>query len=101
MLVQPVGILSIAPVRWPATGLHKRNAIWFGAQHPQKSFRVHRACSNFHIIGLLQYTILFGPELRQRQNQILKIQAHILLLKFYFNFQLFSKSCRVASFRSV
>jgi hypothetical protein len=44
---------------------------------------------------------LIGPELRETQNQILKIQADIFFLKFYFNFQIFSKSSLVASFLSV
>src|SRR6202041_3808950 len=37
----------------------------------------------------------------ETQNQILKIQADIFFLKFYFNFQIFSKSPLVASFLSV
>jgi hypothetical protein len=44
---------------------------------------------------------LARPELREAQNQILKIQADIFFLKFYFNFQIFSKSSRVANFLSV
>src|ERR1700738_3304134 len=62
---------------------------------------MHRAGANFHIVRLLQHAILIGPELREAQNQILKIQADIFFLKFYFNFQIFSKSSLVASFLSV
>jgi hypothetical protein len=43
---------------------------------------------------------LLCPELRELQNQILKIKALQFFLKFYFSFQVVSKSSRVLSRRS-
>ena len=42
-----------------------------------------------------------GALKRELKNQILKIQADIFFLKFYFDLQIFSKSSLVASFLSV
>src|SRR5882762_9717469 len=57
------------------------------AEHAQESFRVHRACADFHIVGLLKYATLLHPKLRELQNQILEIEALWLFLKFYLVFK--------------
>src|SRR5260370_40959693 len=70
------------------------------AEHAQKRLRVHRAGAYFHVIGLLEHTALFHPKLRELQNQILEVEALRFFLKFYFSFQVVSKSSRVVSRRS-
>lgn len=61
---------------------------------------MHGARANFHVIGLLKNTTLINPEVRELQNQILKIEAFGFLFKFYFNFQVVSNSSRVIKRRS-
>src|SRR5260370_28950477 len=61
---------------------------------------MHCASSNLNVVGLLQHAALLHPKMRELQNQILKIEALQLFLKFYFNFQVASKSARVSSCRS-
>src|SRR4029077_3991980 len=91
----------VAAVGGPTTGLHVSNAIGMRAKHAQKSFRVHRACADFHVVRLLKHATLLHPKLRELQNQILKIEALRLFLKFYFSFQVVSKRSRVARRRSM
>src|SRR5258708_6820347 len=100
MLVQPVRIFSVATVGGPTARLSVRHAIGSGPEHAQEGFRMHCPCPDFHIVRLLQHAALPYPELRQFQNQILKCDPDSLL-KFYFNFQVVSKSSRVFSFRSL
>src|SRR5260370_16786159 len=101
MLVEAIRIFSVTTVGGPTTGLNISDAISMRAQHAQESFRVHRACANFHVIGLLKHATLLHPKLRELQNQILKIEPLRFFLKFYFSFQVVSKSSRVASHRSM
>src|SRR6266403_1138624 len=100
MLVKTIGVLPVAAVGGPTTGLDISHAIGVRAEHTQESFRVHRACADFHVVGLLKYATLLHPKLRELQNQILEIKALRLFLKFYFSFQVLSKSSRVMSRRS-
>jgi len=100
MLIQTIRILAVTPISRPSAGLHERHAVRLRPKNTQERLRMHRARANFHIVRLLQHAILIRPELREAQNQILKIQADIFFLKFYFNFQIFSKSSLVASFLS-
>jgi hypothetical protein len=44
---------------------------------------------------------VLDPEMRERQNQILKIQTLGPIFKFYFSFQVVSRNSRVCRFRSV
>jgi len=80
--------------------LHISDAIGMRAEHAQESFRVHRARPHLHVIRLLEYAALHHPKLRELQNQILEIKALRLFLKFYFSFQVVSKSSRVLNRRS-
>src|SRR3984893_3160209 len=100
VLVQPVGILAAAPVGGPTDRLRVRDAIRGRSEHAKESFGVHGPCPDFHIVRLLQHTALPPPKLRQFQKQILKREPGSLL-KFYFNFQVVSKSSRVFSLRSL
>src|ERR1700741_3313848 len=100
MLVQPVGILAVTSVGGPTTGLNISDAIGMRDKHTQESFRVHRAGADLHVVGLLKYASLLHPKLRELQDQILKSEAFWFSLKFYFSFQVLSKSARVVSRRS-
>src|SRR6266404_1916788 len=100
MLVQPVGIFAVAPVGGPTARLRVCHTIRSRSEHAQKRFRVHRPCPDLHIVGLLQHAALPNPKLRQFQNQILKWDTNSLL-RFYFRFQVVSKSSRVFSFLSL
>src|SRR6266852_4046108 len=101
MLIQPVGVLAVAAVGGPTTGLNISDAISVRAEHAQESFRVHCACAYFDVVRLLQDATLLHPELRELQYQILEIEALRSFLKFYFNFQVVSKSSRVIRCRSL
>src|SRR6267378_5506713 len=100
MLVQAIGILSIATVGGPTTRLHVRDPIVAGAEDAKKSFRMHGARADFHVVRLLEDATLLHPELGELQEQVLEGEPFRPLLKFYFNFQVCSKSSRVISRRS-
>src|ERR1700738_4778053 len=100
MLVEPIGIFSIATVGGPTTGLHVSDAIGTGAEYAEKRFRMHGARADFHVVGLLEGAALLHPELGELHNQVLKVEPLRPLLKFYFNFQVCSKSSRVIKRRS-
>src|SRR6266849_4964869 len=101
MLVQAIGILTIAPVGGPTAGLHITDSIGMRSENAEERFRVHGARAHFDIIRLLKNAALPPPELREFQNQILKGGALPFFLKFYFNFQEVSKSARVLRRRSL
>src|SRR5260370_4291563 len=101
VLVEAIRIFSVTTVGGPTTGLNISDAISMRAEHAQKSLRVHGARADFHVVRLLKYATLLHPKLRELQNQILKIEALCFFLKFYFSFQVVSKSSRVASRRSM
>src|ERR1700675_2874485 len=100
MLVQAIGVFAVAPVGGPTARLRIRHAVRCRSEHAQERFWVHRPCPDFHIVRLLQDAALPHPELRQLQNQILKCDPNPFL-KFYFRFQVVSKSSRVFSFLSL
>ena len=101
MFIKAIGILSVASVGGPTARLHKSRAIRIWSEHAQKGFRVHGASAYFYIVRLLKNTTVLDPEMRERQNQILKIQTLGPIFKFYFSFQVVSKNSRVCRFRSV
>src|SRR5882724_11782067 len=100
MLVQTIWVFAVATVGGPTTRLHVPDAIRAGPEYTKKGLRVHCARANFHIVGLLQDAALFRPKLGELQDQILEVVALRPLFKFYFNFQLCSKSSRVIKRRS-
>jgi hypothetical protein len=73
MLVKAVGILSIASVGGPTTRLHIPDAIGAGAEYAEKRFRMHGARADFHVVRLLEGAALLHPELRELQNEVLKV----------------------------
>src|SRR5882762_6696849 len=101
MLVKSIGIFSIATVGGPTTRLHVADAIGAGAEHPEKRFRMHGAGADFHVVRLLEDAALLHPELGELQGQILEVESPLSFLRFYFNFQVCSKSSRVIRRRSI
>ena len=101
VLVEAIGIFAVAAVGGPTTRLHVRDAIRSRAENAKECFRVHRAGADFDIVGLLKHAALLHPEMRELQDQILEVRPRIVLLRFYFSFQVVSNSVRVRSLRSV
>src|SRR5207253_9248368 len=62
VLVQPVGILAVAAVRRTTAGLHIGHPIGLGTKDTEKCLRVHSACADLDVIGLLKNAIAVGPE---------------------------------------
>jgi len=75
MLVKAIGIFPVAAVGGPTAGLNVSHAIRMRTEHAQESLRVHRACADFHVVGLLKHATMLHPKLRELQNQILEIEA--------------------------
>src|SRR6266849_8991301 len=100
MLVEAIGIFAIATVGGPTTRLHVPDAIGIGAQYAKKRFRMHGAGPDFHVVRLLENAALLHPELGELQDQVLEGKSLRPFLKFYFNFQVCSKSSRVIKRRS-
>src|ERR1700693_3437111 len=100
MLVQAIGIFAIATVGGPTTRLHVPDAIGAGAEDAKKSFRMHGARADFHVVRLLEDATLLHPELGELQDQVLEGESLRPFLKFYFNSQVCSRSSRVIKRRS-
>src|SRR6266850_2430676 len=101
MLVKAIGIFAIPTVGGPTTRLHVSDAIRTGAEYAEEGFRMHGARADFHIVRLLEDAALLHPELGELQDQILEVESALSFLKFYFNFQVRSKSSRVIRRRSI
>src|SRR6266850_2274547 len=100
MFVKTIGIFSIAAVGGPTARLHVPDARGTQAEYAKEGLRVHGARADFHIVGLLKDATLLHPELGELQDQVLEGEPLRLFLKFYFNFQVCSKSSRVIKRRS-
>src|SRR5271156_1980014 len=61
VLVKSIGIFTVTAVGRTPARLRVYDAIWLRAQNPQKGFRMHRARSNFDVVGLLQNAIARSP----------------------------------------
>ncbi len=85
MLVEAIGIFSVAAVGGPTTWLHIGHAIWVRPEDAEECFRVHGAGTHLDIVGLLKNAILIGPKFLKLKNQILKYWPLALFL-FYFKF---------------
>ena len=75
VLIEPVGVLSIAPVGRTARGLHVGNLIRLGAQDAQEGLRGHRTGPDLNVVGLLQHASALRPELLQAQDEFLKSET--------------------------
>src|SRR6266850_28596 len=101
MLVKAVRVFTVATVGGPTTRLHIANAIGTWPKYAEEGLRVHGASADFHVVGLLEDAALLHPELGELQDQILEAESLLPFLKFYFNFQVCSKSSRVIRRRSI
>jgi hypothetical protein len=73
VLVETVGILTIAPVGGPTARLNVGDAVWVRSENAKKRLRVHRAGPDFNIVGLLEDASLPHPKMGKRKDEILKI----------------------------
>ena len=71
-MLQPVGVLAIAPVLGPARRLHIGGLPRLGAERAQRRRRVERAGADLHVVGLQDDAALLRPETLQRQDQTLE-----------------------------
>ena len=72
MLVEAVGIVAVAAIGGAAAGLHVGDAIGFGPEHAQESFRAHGAGADFDIVGLLNDAAALGPVFFQLEDDRLE-----------------------------
>jgi hypothetical protein len=79
IVLEPVGVLSIAAIRRPARRFDIGNLPRLRAQDPEEGGGIERPRPNLQIIGLLNDTSLICPESFQRKDQFLKI--HCLSLR--------------------
>ena len=72
VMLQPVGVLAVAPVLGPARGLHIDRVPGLGAERAQSGGGMERAGAHFHIVGLQHHAALLAPELLESEDQVLK-----------------------------
>ena len=75
VLEQSVRVLAEAAVSGTARRLHVRDVPMRGSEHAQKRLRMHGAGADLDVERLLQRAPARGPEIRQLQNEILKVIA--------------------------
>jgi len=79
IVLEPIGVLSIAAIRRPARRFDIGNLPRLRAQDPEEGSRIERPCPNLQIIGLLDDASLICPESFQRKDQFLEIHSFSLL----------------------
>src|ERR1700730_14529038 len=72
MLVQAVGVFTIATVLRTPRWLHVRGAPWLGAESPQEGGGVRRARAPFHVVRLQQRATLRSPILLKPEDDLLE-----------------------------
>jgi hypothetical protein len=72
VLVEAVGIFTVAAVSGAARWLDVGDAIGRGAEDTEEGFRVHGAGTDFGVVGLLEDAGLASPELHELEDEILK-----------------------------
>ncbi len=72
VMLQPVRVLAIAPIRGAARGLHIGRGPRLRAQAAQCGARMEGACAHFHIVGLQNRAALGRPIGLQSQDDFLK-----------------------------
>jgi hypothetical protein len=77
IVLQAVGVFTIASVLGTAAGLRICHGRGFAAQSSEKGGGMKSACAHFHIIGLDQVAALFSPVFLQGQDDALK--GHLFL----------------------
>src|SRR5437879_12565727 len=74
IVLQPIGVLAVAAVLWPARGLHVRGIPRLRTDRAQESGGVEGTRAHLHVVGLQQHAALAIPELVQPQDQLLEAQ---------------------------
>ena len=79
IVLQPVGIFTVAAVLRPARGLHIGGLPRFRPERAQRGRRMKRARSHFHVVGLQDHAALVRPEPLQGENETLEraFRAHV------------------------
>jgi hypothetical protein len=72
MLIEAIRVFAVAAVGGPTARLDIADAIGMGAEDAEERFRMHRAGTDFDIVGLLEDAALLCPEVRKLQDQILE-----------------------------
>jgi hypothetical protein len=72
-VLQTIRIIAVASIGWASGWLWIRRFPWLWSKCPEQGGRVESTGTNFHVIGLLYYTTLFGPIFIQLEYDILKI----------------------------
>jgi len=65
---EPVGILAVAPVGWPARGLCVAHFVGLRTLHAQKRLRAHGPRAHLYVIGLLQHAAALRPKALQTEQ---------------------------------
>ncbi len=79
VVLQPVGVLSIAPVSRPPRGLNIGRAPRLGAQRAQHGGRMQRTGAHLDVVRLQDHTALLAPIVMESQDQSLKGQGFLVL----------------------
>jgi len=72
VVLQPVGVFSVAAVGGTPRGLDVGHVPRFRAQRTQKGGRIEGAGPDLDVVGLLNHAALFRPVVVERKNQFLK-----------------------------
>ena len=72
VVLEPVGVLPVAPVRGAPRGLHVGGPPRLGADRPQEGRGVERARPHLHVVGLLEDAPLRRPIGVEGQNHVLE-----------------------------
>ena len=75
--VDPERVLAVAAVHRASGGGAVCDAPRLRPEDAEEGVRVHRPRPDLHVVRLLQHGPLRGPELLQRQDQLLKIERHV------------------------
>ena len=79
VMLQPVGIFTIAAVLWSPRRLHIGGVPGFRTKCAKRRGRVKCARAHFHVVGLQENAAVIGPITLQRQDQSLEraFRAHV------------------------
>jgi hypothetical protein len=68
MLIKSIGVFAVTAVGGPTTRLDIAYTIRMGAEDAEERFRMHRAGTDFNIVGLLEDAPLPHPKMRELQD---------------------------------
>ncbi len=72
VVLQPVRVLAVAAVLWPARGLHVGRLPGLGPERAQEGRGVEGSGADLHVVGLQQRAALAIPELVQAEDELLE-----------------------------